>query len=85
LNKAVKRNITRFPGEFMFQLTKIEFDNLLFQNGRSNWDGRRTPPNAFAEQGVAMLSGVPQSELAKQKEPGQQRPPKVGFRRKDEN
>ena len=46
LNKAVKRNIARFPYDFMFQLTKKEFDNLLFQIGRSSWGGRRTPPNA---------------------------------------
>ncbi len=64
LNKAVKRNIARFPEDFMFQLTKEEFDNLLFQIGRSSWGGRRTPPNAFAEQGVAMLSGVLHSERA---------------------
>lgn len=64
LNKAVLRNIARFPGDFMFQLTKKEFDNLLFQTGRSSWGGRRTPPRAFTEQGVAMLSGVLHSERA---------------------
>ena len=64
LNKAVLRNIPRFPGDFMFQLTKEEFDNLLFQIGRSSWGGRRTPPRAFTEQGVAMLSGVLHSERA---------------------
>ncbi|MGC9344426.1 MAG: ORF6N domain-containing protein, partial [Bacteroidales bacterium] len=64
LNKAVKRNIARFPDDFMFQLTKEEYDNLLFQIGRSSWGGRRTPPNAFSEQGVAMLSGVLNSERA---------------------
>ena len=64
LNKAVLRNIARFPGDFMFQLTKEEFDNLLFQIGRSSWGGRRTPPRAFTEQGVAMLSGVLHSERA---------------------
>ncbi len=64
LNKAVKRNMARFPDDFMFQLTKKEFSNLLFQLGRSSWGGRRTPPIAFSEQGVAMLSGVLHSERA---------------------
>ena len=64
LNKAVKRNIARFPDDFMFQLTKEEFDNLLFHIGRSSWGGRRTPPQVFTEQGVAMLSGVLHSERA---------------------
>ena len=64
LNKAVLRNLARFPGDFMFQLTKEEFENLLFQIGRSSWGGRRTPPRAFTEQGVAMLSGVLHSDRA---------------------
>lgn len=64
LNEQVKRNISRFPEDFMFQLTKEEFDILLFQIGRSSWGGRRTPPYAFTEQGVAMLSGVLNSDRA---------------------
>ena len=64
LNKAVLRNLARFPRDFMFQLTKEEFDNLIFQIGRSSWGGRRTPPRAFTEQGVAMLSGVLHSDRA---------------------
>lgn len=64
LNKAVKRNITRFPEDFMFQLTKEEFDNLIFQNGISRWGGRRKLPYAFTEQGIAMLSSVLNSERA---------------------
>ena len=64
LNKSVKRNITRFPDDFMFQLIKKEFGNLLFHIGRPSWGGRRTPPIAFTEQGVAMLSGVLHSERA---------------------
>ena len=64
LNKAVLRNLARFPGDFMFQLTKEELENLLFQIGRSSWGGRRTPPRVFTEQGVAMLSGVLHSERA---------------------
>lgn len=65
LNKAVKRNIKRFPGEdFLFQLTKEEFKNLIFQNGISSWGGSRKMPYAFTEQGVAMLSGVLNSDTA---------------------
>ena len=68
LNKAVKRNIKRFPDDFMFQLTKQEFeelrDNLIFQNGTSNWGGTRKLPYAFTEQGLAMLSGLSNSDIA---------------------
>ena len=64
LNKAVSRNRARFPDDFMFQLTKEEFDNLFFQTGISSWGGRRKPPYAFTEQGVAMLSGILHSERA---------------------
>lgn len=64
LNKAVKRNIKRFPEDFMFQLTKKEFDNLKFQFGTSSWGGTRKPPYAFTEQGVAMLSGILSSDRA---------------------
>lgn len=66
LNKAVQRNIKRFPIDFMFQLTKEEFDelNLIFQNGTSRWGGTRKLPYAFTEQGLAMLSGVLNSDIA---------------------
>jgi len=64
LNKAVKRNIKRFPEDFMFQLTKEEFDNLIFQFGTSSWGGTRNLPYAFTEQGVAMLSGILNSDRA---------------------
>ena len=64
LNEQVKRNIDRFPEDFMFQLTKEEFDILIFQIGTSKWGGRRKLPYAFTEQGVAMLSGVLNSERA---------------------
>ena len=64
LNKAVKRNISRFPEDFMFQLTKEEFEILIFQIGTSSWGGRRKLPYAFTEQGVAMLSGVLNSDRA---------------------
>jgi phage regulator Rha-like protein len=59
LVKAVKRNLDRFPVDFMFQLTNQEFKDLKFQSGTSSsWGGRRVPPYAFSEQGVAMLSSV---------------------------
>ena len=66
LNKAVKRNIQRFPLDFMFQLTQEEFSNLRFQNGTSKTTkgGRRYMPYVFTEQGVAMLSSVLQTEKA---------------------
>ena len=66
LNKAVARNITRFPEDFMFRLNKEEFNNLVFQSGIPSWGGRRTSPNAFTEQGVAMLSSVLKSDRAVQ-------------------
>ena len=67
LVRAVKRNISRFPEDFMFQLSKEEFTNLRFHFGTSSqWGGRRYPPYAFTEQGVAMLSSVLQSERAVQ-------------------
>ena len=64
LNKAVKRNIKRFPEDFMFQLSKEEFSNLIFQIGTSSWGGKRSLPYVFTEQGVAMLSGVLSSDKA---------------------
>jgi hypothetical protein len=64
LNKAVKRNEKRFPEDFMFQLTEEEYKNLIFQNGTSSWGGTRKMPFVFTEQGVAMLSGVLNSDVA---------------------
>jgi hypothetical protein len=64
LNEAVKRNLDRFPQDFMFQLTPDEISNLRYQFGTSSWGGRRYLPYAFTEQGVAMLSGVLRSERA---------------------
>ncbi len=66
LNEAVKRNEERFPNDFMFQLTKAEFENLKSQIAisSSKWGGRRHAPYAFTEQGVAMLSSVLHSERA---------------------
>ncbi|MEO5908999.1 MAG: ORF6N domain-containing protein [Ginsengibacter sp.] len=64
LNQAVKRNSTRFPEDFMFQISFEEFKNLKSQIVTSSWGGTRKPPNAFTEQGVAMLSSVLNSETA---------------------
>ena len=78
LNQAVRRNADRFPEDFMFQLTPEEFENLRSQIATSRcydpsekshdlpWGGRRTPPYAFTEQGVAMLSSVLRSSRAVQ-------------------
>ncbi|MGE5711082.1 MAG: ORF6N domain-containing protein [Nitrospira sp.] len=62
LNKAVSRNLDRFPDDFMLQLTRSEFNNLKFQFGTSSWGGTRKIPRAFTEQGIAMLSGVLRSK-----------------------
>lgn len=65
LLQAVKRNLDRFPDDFMFQLSKREFKNLRSQFVTSSrWGGRRYPPYAFTEQGVAMLSSVLKSRRA---------------------
>jgi hypothetical protein len=64
LNEQVKRNIARFPLDFMFSLTEEEFKNLKSQNATSSWGGRRKLPNAFTEHGVLMLSSVLNSERA---------------------
>jgi hypothetical protein len=71
LNEQVKRNLNRFPKDFMFTLTLKEFENLKSQiatsslpEGKAGWGGRRKLPNAFTEQGVAMLSSVLNSEVA---------------------
>ena len=66
LNKAVKRNVQRFPEDFMFQLTEEEYESLRFQFGTSKpkRGGRRFMPYVFTEQGIAMLSSVLKSEQA---------------------
>jgi hypothetical protein len=78
LNQAVKRNIDRFPPEFMFQLTQVEYDNLIskivisknkYKNLKSqfvtsSWGGRRKLPFAFTEHGIIMLSSVLNSKIA---------------------
>lgn len=64
LTRQVRRNIDRFPEDFMFQLRKEEFQNLICQFGTSSWGGTRKLPCAFTEQGIAMLSGVLHSKRA---------------------
>jgi hypothetical protein len=64
LNEQVKRNISRFPEDFMFQLSEIEYENLKSQFATSSWGGRRKPPNVFTEHGVLMLSSVLNSDKA---------------------
>jgi len=64
LKRQVRRNTERFPDDFMFLLTKTEFENLRSQIGTSTWGGIRYSPMAFTEQGVAMLSSVLNSQTA---------------------
>lgn len=64
LNQQVKRNLKRFPDDFMFQLTQQEFENLISQIVTSNRGGTRKLPLVFTEQGVAMLSGILSSDRA---------------------
>lgn len=63
-NQSVTRNIERFPDDFMFQLSKEEFENLKSQIVISSWGGRRKMPYAFTELGVSMLSSVLRSPKA---------------------
>ena len=64
LNQAVKRNIGRFPDDFMFEVSKVEFANLLSQIVTSSWGGTRKLPSAFTEHGVMMLSSILKSDKA---------------------
>ncbi|HDO28233.1 MAG TPA: ORF6N domain-containing protein [Bacteroidetes bacterium] len=64
LNQAVSRNKERFPKDFMFQLSKTEFENLKSQSVMSSWGGRRSVPFAFTEHGSLMLASVLRSETA---------------------
>ena len=64
LNQAVKRNLVRFPDDFMFQLSEAELENLRSQSVISSWGGRRYLPYAFTEHGVAMLSSILNSDRA---------------------
>ena len=64
LNEQVKRNLSRFPEDFMFQLTESEFENLKSQIATSSWGGSRTLPFAFTEHGILMLSSILKSDKA---------------------
>ena len=64
LNEQLKRNLNRFPKDFMFTLSEKETQHLRSQNATSSWGGNRRNPNAFTEQGVAMLSSILNSETA---------------------
>ena len=63
-NEQVTRNINKFDSDFMFELSKEEFDNLMSQNATSSWGGRRKLPRAFTEQGIYMLMTVLRGDLA---------------------
>jgi hypothetical protein len=63
-NQSVRRNIDRFPKDFMFTLTEKEYENLRSQIVTSSWGGARYRPNVFTEQGVAMLSSILNSKTA---------------------
>ena len=65
-NKAVSRNLDRFPSDFMFRLNKEEFHNLIFQFGTSRWGGTRKNTRVFTEHGILMLSSVLNSKRATQ-------------------
>jgi hypothetical protein len=64
LNEQIKRNINRFPSDFMFQLTEAEFKNLISQNAISSWGGRRKLPLVFTEHGALMAASVLNSQAA---------------------
>lgn len=64
LNQSVKRNISRFPADFMFQVTQNEYDILISQFVISRWGGTRKLPYAFTEHGVTMLASLLRSEKA---------------------
>ena len=66
LNKAVDRNLDRFPEEFMFRLKEEEFKDLIFHFGTSSWGGTRKLPRVFTEHGILMLSSVLRSDRAVQ-------------------
>ena len=70
INKAMKRNLDRFPEDFCFELTEREMSNLRFQNGTSNlekkYGGRRYLPYVYTEQGISMLAGILKNEIAVQ-------------------
>lgn len=66
INEQVRRNLDRFPSDFMFELTRKEWENLRSHNATSSWGGRRSIPYAFTEHGILMLSSVLTSKRAVQ-------------------
>jgi len=64
LKRTVKNNLKRFPSDFMFELSDAEWQNLRCKFSTSSWGGPRYAPFAFTEQGIAMLSGLVNSEIA---------------------
>lgn len=64
LKRAVRRNIARFPEDFMFELTQGEFENLRYQIGTSSWESTRYAPMAFTDHGVVMLASILKSQRA---------------------
>nr|NQU91843.1 ORF6N domain-containing protein [Bacteroidota bacterium] len=82
LNEQVKRNINRFPGDFMFQLTQEEFINLKSQIATSSWGGRRKPPFAFTEHDnkiIQMLEYLKQLEKARNDEDDLKKRKRIGY------
>ena len=63
-NEQITRNIDKFDSDFMFELTRAEFQNLMSQNAISSWGGRRKLPRTFTEQDIYMLMTVLRSDLA---------------------
>ena len=66
MNEQVKRNISKFPEHFMFQLNEEEYENLMSQNATSSWGGTRKLPFVFTEHGILQLANVLKSERATQ-------------------
>jgi hypothetical protein len=64
LKRTVKNNLKRFPSDFMFELSETEWQNLRCKFSTSSWGGQRYAPFAFTEQGIAMLSGLLNSDIA---------------------
>ena len=64
LKRTVKNNLKRFPSDFMFELSEVEWQNLRCKFSTSSWGGQRYAPFAFTEQGIAMLSGLLNSDIA---------------------
>ena len=64
LKRAVRRNLKRFPPDFMFELNKEEWENLRYHSGTSSWGGSRYTPFAFTEHGITMLASILNSDRA---------------------